>query len=144
MRANNKKGIATFNDRIVVIHVPTPDPDLEIKEAQPPQGAMYLTCEKLEVLSHKLEGNRASQEMRAYQKVFVAGQDFSGRADIVKYDESKDDQIIFEGSDGNSAVLYKQKGPGQDREEIRGKKIIYWRKTGEFGGEELQSLRGTH
>jgi hypothetical protein len=55
--------------------------------------------------------------MHAYTKVAIESQEFSGSADVVKYDESKE-QVILEGSDGNLAVLTKQKGRGTEPEVV--------------------------
>jgi hypothetical protein len=104
---------------------------------------MYLSCEKLEVLNHKLPDGRTSQEMRAYRKVLIEGEEFSGIADVVKYDESKD-QIILEGTQGNLAVLYRERAKGMEREKISAMQITYWRSTGAAhieGGREIKMSR---
>jgi hypothetical protein len=142
MDANNKRGLATFYDRVIVIQVPTTNPDLPIDESRPPPEAMYMSCDKLEVKNIKQPNGKATQEMYASRKVFVRGEDYSGSADIAKYDESKDELLILEGVDGKYATLYRQKAPGQPREEIKARKIFYWRKTGEFKVEEGQEMRG--
>jgi hypothetical protein len=137
MTGNNKRGTATFYKNVVVYHLPTDDPDLKIKEDRLPSGGLYLTCEgRLEVLNQKYPDNTSKQVMWAYDKVYVEGQNFegqtfSGHADIVKYDESKE-QVIFEAKEGNVAVLYQQKVIGDKPEKIIARKIIYKRSTGEF------------
>jgi lipopolysaccharide export system protein LptA len=131
MIANNKNGMATFYDHVVLIDVPTDDPDLKIQEDRPPKDSFYLSCEKLEVLRHKLPNGATNLELRAYKKAVVEGDQYSGRADIVKYDQSKE-QIILEASEGNLAVLYKEEVKGKERQTIYGKKITYWRATGLF------------
>jgi lipopolysaccharide export system protein LptA len=55
-------------------------------------------------------------------------QDCYGLSDTVTYHEGKD-QVILE---GNPARLYRMKLHGGNQEELRAKKIIYLRKTGEF------------
>jgi len=139
MTANNKRGMATFYDRVIVIKVPTEDPDLKIEEDRPPKESMYLSCERLEVYNHKLPDGTSKQEMRAYKKVVIEGEKYSGRADIVKYDESKE-QIILEGVDGNTAELYKEDVRGQERSHIIGEKIVYYRDTGLYRVENARSI----
>jgi lipopolysaccharide export system protein LptA len=140
MYANNKKGIATFYDKVVLIHVPTDDPNLQIDENRLPPGYLYMSCEKLEVLKNKLPDGRTYQEMRAFKKVAIESQEFSGNAEVVKYDESKE-QVILEGSDGNLAELIKQKVHGGEPDKVIGKKITYWRSTGEYQVEQGRGVR---
>jgi hypothetical protein len=140
MYANKKQGIAKFWDKVVVIHVPTNDPYLQIDENHLPPGYLYMSCERLEVLKSRLPDGRTTQEMRAYGKVAIETQEFSGNADVVKYDESKE-QVILEGSDANLAVLTKQKGRGAQPDIVRGRKITYHRLTGEYeveAGSQIQ------
>jgi lipopolysaccharide export system protein LptA len=140
MYANKKQGIAKFWDKVVVIHVPTDDPHLPIDDNHLPPGYLYMSCERLEVLKSKLPDGKTTQEMRAYGKVAIETQEFSGNADVVKYDESKE-QVILEGSDANPAVLTKQKGRGAKPDIVRGRKITYHRLTGEYeveAGSQIQ------
>jgi lipopolysaccharide export system protein LptA len=139
MIANNKIGMATFYDRVIVIDVPSEDPDLKIDENRPPKQSMYISCEKLEVLRHKLPDGSSNQEMRAYKKVVIEGEQYSGKADIVKYDQSKE-QIILEGTAGNFARLYKEEVKGQEPRTIIGRKITYWRDTGKFHVEDVKEI----
>jgi hypothetical protein len=69
--------------------------------------------------------------MEAYRKVYVQAQEFSGLAEVVKYDESQD-RVIFEGGDAGVATLYRVRVPGAPPEMIKGQKIYYWRKTNDF------------
>jgi lipopolysaccharide export system protein LptA len=141
MTANNRKGSAIFFDNVQAINVPTNDPELKINIDHPPEGYMYLRCDKLEVFSHKFPDGHTSKEMRATGKVTVEGKDFSGLADEVKYDESKE-QVILEGTEGKPAVLYQGKVKGADRDALRGQKITYWRTTGTFTTENATGLIG--
>src|SRR5262249_50051253 len=128
MTANNKRGIATFYDKVAAVHFPTDDPDYKLLPGRLPPGGFALTCGKLEVYSHKHPNGTTTKEMRAYNNVVVEGEKFSGRGDIVKYDESKE-QIIFEGL-GSPAVLYRRSIPGAEPEPVSGTQIIYWRNSG--------------
>jgi lipopolysaccharide export system protein LptA len=141
MTANNRKGSAKFFDNVQVYHFATNDPEFKINPNRPPEGYMYLRCSKLEVYSHKLADGRSMKEMRASGKAMVEGKEFSGSANEIKYDESKE-QIILEGSEDNPAVLYREKIQGGERENLRGQKIIYWRTNGTFKVENGRGLIG--
>lgn len=139
MYANNQTRTAKFFDNVEVVHVPSEDPALAINVDRLPPRALYLSCQRLEVYTTRNLNGATTQEMRALQKVFVQSQEFWGRAHEVKFDEAKD-QIIFEGGDGGLASLYRIKIQGGKPEEITGKKIFYWRKTGKFqveGGRQI-------
>jgi len=79
--------------------------------------------------------------MDAKGRVSVASQEFHGEADSVFYDEDKD-QVIFNGGQNGTAILYKHKTPGAPPETIEGEKIIYSRRTGSHTGTNLKTLRG--
>jgi lipopolysaccharide export system protein LptA len=143
LAANNRKGSATFWDNVQVIHVPSNDPELKINLNRLPEGYLYLHCNKLEVFSHKLPDGRTTKEMRASNKAVVEAKEFSGHADQIKYDESKE-QIILEGTEGNPAVLYREKVKGRERESLRGQKIIYWRTSGTFHVENGTGMIGNN
>jgi lipopolysaccharide export system protein LptA len=140
MRAQNQKGLATFYDQVRVIDVPTNNPDLKVNDVHLPAGSMFLSCEKLEVLRHKQTNGDFTREMRAYKKVFIEAQEFSGHADIVKYDESKQ-IIILEGTDGHLAVLNKEKKVGVGRDEFKARKMYYNRITGDVRGDEVYGIQ---
>jgi hypothetical protein len=140
MTANNHRGIATFYYKVVAIHVPTDDRALPIDETKPPAGSIRLSCQdKLEVRSSKLPNGTTNKEMTAYTKVQIIGPNFTGNADIVKYDESKD-QVILEGTDARPAMLDKQETKGGPRKQIYGQSILYSPKTGEFKGEKITEV----
>jgi hypothetical protein len=139
MSANNKRGVATFYDDVIVIHLPCNNPDLKIDDFRPPRESTRLRCDRLVVLNHKHPDGTSSQEMTAYVKVTIDGPDFSGTADIVKFDESKD-QLILEGTPGNPAILEKQDARGGNRKKVRGLQIIYSPKSGEVHGDDIQNL----
>ncbi|GIW78579.1 MAG: hypothetical protein KatS3mg105_0386 [Gemmatales bacterium] len=128
--ADNKKRTATFYGNVEVFHTPSDDPDIQIDPDAPPPGSFFLTCKQLKVFSHKHANGQTSQEMEAKYQVFAEAQEFSARADVLKYDESKE-LIVFEGGTAGMATLYRTKTPGAPREKFTGKKIFYWRKTGE-------------
>ena len=140
MYANKKQRIATYYDKVVVINLPTDDPNLPIDVSHLPPGYLYMSCEELEVKKSQFPDGRTYQKMRASKRVAIETQEFSGNADVVKYDESKE-QVILEGNDGNLALLKRQKVRGTEGDEVRGRKIIYLRATGEYKVEDAQSIR---
>src|SRR5207237_536518 len=121
----------------------TNDPELKINPNRPPEGYMYLRCNKLEVFSHKLPDGRTSKEMKALGKAEVEAKEFSGRADVIKYDESKE-QVILEGNDGNPAVLYREKVRGGPKDMMSAQKITYRRTDGTFKVENGTGLSGSN
>ena len=142
MYVNNKQDIAKFFDKVALIKVPSNDPYLQLNENHLPLGSLYLTCERLEVLKNKFPDGKTYQEMRRFGKVAIEAQEFSGSADVVKYDESKE-QVILEGSPGNDAVLVKQKVHGGEYETVHATKIFYWRSDGTYSVENGRELRVT-
>src|SRR5262249_46344360 len=91
------------------------------------------------------EGGKSNQEMTATGHVYTQSRDESGpvtgRATVVKYNEAKD-QVIFEGGEGGYAILWREKVVGQ-QEEMKGKKIVYMRRTNTFQGVEMNAIKGT-
>lgn len=140
MFANNIKRIAYFYGNVEVVHMPSENPDVMIDVDRPPAGCMYLRCEQLKVLSHRNLSGVTTQEMEAMRKVIVQAQDFWGIADVVKYDESKE-LVIFEGGDGGMATMYQVLAQGGQPRKLAGKKIYYWRKSGEVKIEDGQGIR---
>jgi hypothetical protein len=134
MSANNKSNKANFWGNVQVLNMPSDNPQKEIDLItlldHMPKDAFYLSCEQLMVLSRK-ENGRTNQEMEAKRRVMVQAREFSGRCDVMTYNEAKD-QIIFFGTDAELARLFRVVTPGAPPEEIKGKKIIYIRSTGDF------------
>ncbi len=142
MWANNNSRTAIFYDNVEVVNVPSDNPDLAIDLDRLPQGGLYMRCEQLKVYSQRdKDGKAVNQQMEAHHKAVVQSREFWGRADVIKYDESKE-QVIFEASEGNLATLFRVLTPGQQPDEIRGKKIIYWRRTNDFKVEGATTLKG--
>jgi hypothetical protein len=132
MAGDNNKRMVSFFDDVDLVHVPSEDPNLAIDLARLPAGALHIQCKRLEAFNQQGPGGKASQEMQATGKVFVEAQEqFYGRADIIKFDESQE-KIIFEGTDAIPAVLYRLKGQGVPPDEIPGRKIHFWRRTNDF------------
>lgn len=143
--ANSKTNTAIFLENVRVLNFPCNDPNVDIDidamlEAMP-VGGIYLRSERLEVLNRPVKGGRSQQEMTAVGRVVVQAKEFWGRAAKVTYNEEKD-QIIFEGGDDGYASLYKVEKKGQKPQEIKGKKITYIRRTGEYKVDGGNSIMG--
>jgi len=138
MSTNNRRNIVTFYDNVAAVHFATEDPDYRLSPGRLPPGGVAITCGKLELYSHKHSDDSTTKEMRAYHNVVVEGEGFSGRGDIVKYDESKE-QIIFEGLN-SPAVLYRRKASGVEPDKVVGSKIIYWRLSQTYSGDNVRQL----
>jgi hypothetical protein len=132
MYSNNKDNLRTakFYENVEVVHFPTEDPDAKMNVDNPPKDGFYMRCNVLSVFTRQLD-NKTSQMMEASGNVFFRAQEFFGKAAVVKYNESLD-QIIFEGTEGNPATVYKKLPGMQQPQEIRAVQILYNRKTGKF------------
>jgi hypothetical protein len=144
MYGNNKTHTITFYENVRVLHFPCDNPRLEIDFERflerLPIGAIYLRCDNLKVYSRAEGAERGVQEMEARGRVTVEAQEFSGRAELVTYNQEKD-QIIFDGAGAGTATLYKMEPNGQQRT-INARKIIYSRKTGKADILDGNSIRG--
>ncbi len=159
MYGDNKKHLVTFVKDVEVFHLPADNPDIPLNRDRLPAGSMYLRGDQVKVLQVPIRpddpatrngtppGNQPKkppvmkQEMEAIGHVTVMAQEFYGRADKVKYNEAKE-QVIFEGSPGSLAELYKVRGQGLPPDSFRGRRIIYWRTTGAFEVEEARGAEG--
>jgi lipopolysaccharide export system protein LptA len=143
MQANNVRRIAIFYGSVEVVHLPADQPDIKIDLENPPQGCVYMSCEKLNVLSHPLPEGGSYQEMEAKDRVVVRAQEFWARADVVKYDTNKG-LIIFEGGPNSMANLYRIKRPGEPADVVTGQKIFYWRSTGDVSVEGARGINAVN
>ncbi len=138
MAADNRSNKANFWGNVRVLNMPSDNPQKQIDldsllERLPKEGpkeAFYLSCEQLMVLTRK-ENGVSSQEMEARRRVVVQAKEFWGRCDLLTFNEAKD-QIIFHGTDSEPATLFRQLTVGGKVDEIKGKKIIYIRSSGDF------------
>jgi hypothetical protein len=142
MRGNNRTQSINFSGSVRVWHAPADDPNVRIDVDNLPHGAFTLTCQDLEVRTHGDSGGKRYVEMIAAGKADIYANDFSGRADVIKYDESKKQQVIFDSSEGNPAALYHIKEKGKPPMEVLGKQIIYWRDGNQFRGSGLVGATG--
>jgi len=104
--------------------VPSDDVNLAIDLDKLPEGALYIRCDQLKcTTARKPTIRRVTSRWRRAAISYVQSREFYGRADIIKYDESKE-LVVFEASEGNLATLYRQKEKGGPMEELKGKKFI--------------------
>jgi hypothetical protein len=141
MFGNNNSRTAIFYNNVELVYAPSNDPGLNVDLDKLPPGAMYLRCNQLKVYSRRQADGKTSQEMEAHVKASVEAQEFKGRADIIKYDQSKD-LIVFEATEGNLATLNRMLTPGSAPQEIKAKKILYWRRTGAFNIDGGMNITG--
>jgi hypothetical protein len=143
MYANSMTNEASFRKNVRVLYMPVEDPkidvDIDATLAKLPEGAMYLSCHELKVYTREEKGKKY-QEMNARDQAVVQSNDFWGRAANIHFDESKD-QVIFDGGPGGKATLYKMTQVGAPPQVIRGDKIIYNRRTGEFTGDHIEMIQ---
>jgi RNA polymerase sigma factor (sigma-70 family) len=131
MFANNTTRTTIFYDGAELVHMPGNNADVAIDIDNLPEGALYLRCDVLTV-SRRQEANAdGMQQLLARGDAVVGSREFSGRADLVKYDESKE-LLVLEASEGNLASLVRQRAKGAAQEEVKGKKIYYWRRTNDL------------
>lgn len=148
LQVDNTRRTAKFYKEVEVLHLPMDDPALQREfddlANHPPPGAVYLSCERLDVYSSKDANGRTLQEFTAKERAQVQAAEFSGRAGIIKFDEAKQ-LVIFEGSNGALAELYMHKQKGAEPKTIKAEKIIYNRQTGalETQGTRIISADGS-
>jgi hypothetical protein len=132
-----------------VLSLPASHPNLSVDldlilAGELPEGAMYLTCDRLEALEAPREGEKGvNQEFRALGRVFVQGRDYYARCEVLDFNRFKN-QIILDGGDGRAA-LYKRAVVGAPYESVVGRRIIHNRGSGRTqveGGDEIRSSSG--
>ncbi|MFO0928413.1 MAG: hypothetical protein U0736_15535 [Gemmataceae bacterium] len=145
MDANSKNNTAYFWENVRVLHLPCPRPDAEINldlilATDLPEKSLYLRCDRLKVLDHPTDG-LPNKQMEAVGKVYAQGREFYARADVVRYNQQKQ-QVIFEGGESGLATLYKVARPGDKPQTVEGKRILYNRATGKIDVIGASSITG--
>jgi hypothetical protein len=130
-RTVNGGRISYFYRNVQVFHLPADDPDVKIDLDKLPKNGFYMRSEYLEVLSRSGEDKSKGQYMRATTAVEFRTPEFYGKSDKLTYNESTE-TVLFEGTEGNPARVYRSRGPGARWEEISGQQILYNRNTGLF------------
>ncbi len=133
MDANNQTGTAQFWERVRVLNLPCDRHDREIDldvvlATDLPEGALYLSCDRLKVLDRPSNG-KPNKQMESHGNVYAQGREFYARCGSLYYNQAKE-QIILDGAGRGTATLYRVPYPGARAERAEGKKIIYWRASG--------------
>jgi hypothetical protein len=138
----NDKHIANFRKNVEVLHIPFDNPVLHQKfddvVAKLPPRALYLKCDELEVYSQE-SGPQKYHVLKAMIRAEVQVDNYYGQADVITYDESKQ-QIIFEGTPGRPAKINEVPAKGHQAKGSSGQKFIYNRITGQFTGINVNSI----
>jgi lipopolysaccharide export system protein LptA len=136
-KGENKKAIFYgLNEGVEVFHFLTTLINDRMDPDHPPKNALYLRCEILTVEGKQI-GDRTAQTMIAQRNVTFKTDQYMGRADTVKYDESTD-IVIFEGN----VNLYQLLPNGQAKETaVNARKVLYNRKTGKTNIVGVTSIR---
>jgi lipopolysaccharide export system protein LptA len=145
MDANSKRNTAQFWGNVRVLHIPCPRHDApinldDILAVDLPEHSLFIRSGRLKV-NDGVENGKPNKQMEAHDQVKLHGRDFWAYADAVYYNEQKQ-QVILEGKDGGTAVLYKRERPGDNPKRIEGKRLIYNRATGEINGQGVTSVIG--
>jgi hypothetical protein len=136
MDGNNHTNTANFWEKVRVLNLPSDRHDRPVDldailAKDLPEGALFMSCDRLKVLDRPTN-NKPNKQMEARSvngSVYVQGREFYARAAAVYYNQEKE-QVILDGEKG-VATLYKVTTQGAAPEVVVGKKIIYWRSTGE-------------
>jgi lipopolysaccharide export system protein LptA len=135
LQVDNGRRTAKFYKGVEVLHLPKDDPGLNLEFSKIvdrlPKGAVYLRCDRLDVYSSKNAEGRTVQEFTARDRAEVQAEEFSGRANVIKFDEAKE-TVVFEGTQGAMAELYRIVEKGKEPQTIKAEKITYFRQTGAF------------
>jgi hypothetical protein len=134
MDANSQTNMAYFWERVRVLSLPWEKHDkpidLDVLLANDlPEGALYLSCDRLKVMDRPTDG-KPNKQMEGHGNVYVQGREFYARGGSVYYNQQKQ-QIILDGNEVGQATLYRVITPGAPPDVLVGKKIIYNRATGE-------------
>jgi hypothetical protein len=138
-----KDGARTTNfyRNVQVFHLPADDPDAKVDVDKLPKHGFYMRSEYLEVLSRAADDKRKGQYMVAKTAVEFRTPEFYGKSDTLVYNESAE-TVLFQGTEGNPARVWRFRGPGVRPEEMSGQQILYNRNTGQFTivkGNRIQS-----
>jgi hypothetical protein len=154
MQASTLTNVASFWGAVRVLNLPCDDPHRDIDldamlSTELPEGALYLRCNRLRVRTYQkltYTGTgprqlRTYQEMDAVGQVYVQGKDFTAQCDHMTFNEEKD-QVIFDGEGDNLAVMSKGDIKGGERKNMKAKRFIYIRSTGQVIARDIGSIDG--
>ena len=114
---------ATFSDAIEVVHVPTDNPELEIRRHQLPPRAVLLTCkDRLIVWSRKVANEAPLQSIHAHGNAYLQSEEYEGWGEVI---QSEGKLVRLYGMNDLPARIKSRFG-GKDQ---AGETIIYDRAT---------------
>jgi len=114
-----------------------PDPD---SGADPPAGAVRISCGKITAIELAMPGHPPSWELAAEENVWFEGQGFTGKAPRVTYAQGKD-LLVLEGTARTPAELYRQDRPGEKPLAHSATRLLFWPGTKKLVIEGLQTLQ---
>lgn len=141
LRANHKTQAMAFGDLVTATYSATADDQATVNPESLPVNAFLMRCRNLEVSLVRGSGRRFVT-MLAEGKAEIEGSEFSGQADVIKYDESKKQLVIFDSVEGNPVTLHYAEAKGREPLTVRGRTIYYWQATREFRGVGLIGAEG--
>jgi lipopolysaccharide export system protein LptA len=137
----NDKHLAIFRKNVEVLHTAYDNPILHQKfdeiVAKLPPRALYLKCDEMEIYSQE-KGPQKYHVLIAKTRAEIEVDNYYGQADIITYDESKQ-QITFEGTPGRPAKISEVVHGGPPKGMV-GQKFTYNRITGQFNGANVNSI----
>jgi lipopolysaccharide export system protein LptA len=144
MKANNQTRTARFFDGVEVLYLPVESPDrlppFDATVNRLPTGAMHLTSSQLIVYNAKDSAGQTRQQMEAAGRAKVTwGDEFFGTADVIRFDESKQ-QMTLEGQNGGYAVANRLRVKPGEPKRVIARKIIYIRSTDEIISDGVLSI----
>ncbi len=132
------KKLVRFIGRVRVWHAPIEGPEQTFSHVKPPQNAIFVGCDQLELLSGGQDGTGLAgggqiEQFIARGNARVEGRGFYAHADVLKYDAvSPNPKLVAEATGTGLATFYRQKAPGRRPDVLRARKVYYWPRTGEF------------
>jgi hypothetical protein len=144
MNASSKTNKASFWGSVRVLNLPCPRHDAVINldtilATDLPEGAVYISCNRLHVLDRPT-GGKSNKQMEGHEQVYAQGREFYARSESIYYDQLKE-QIILDGTDSTPAELNKVTRAGAAPDKIEGRRIVYNRKTGKIDVQRVNGIK---
>jgi hypothetical protein len=142
LRISQRMHSMVFSNGVTAIYSLADDETTPVDSDHLPANAFLMRCRLLEV-SLATRPEKRFVTMLAQGKAEIEAPEFSGQADVIKYDESKKQLVIFDSEDGNPVTLNYSEARGREPLTVRGRTIYYWRTTNEFRGVGLIGAEGS-
>lgn len=136
----SKTKVTTIRENVQIYHFPANRPDAQMNADRPFKDAFYMKCDRLDISTRDLGEGKLSRRFQAKDRVECKGETFFARATWVTYDESSE-QIVFQGTAENPATLY-QNNANDRGGNLKARKILYNRRTGQFSVEGGREING--